>query len=92
LLGYDNQQLKDGAADRLVDDLGNPRVEFRILAIENLQRMTQKTYMYGPVLSERIRSSKITKWRSDLKGGKIAVLSSPADYEEWRRLSSPTGS
>ena len=90
LVGFNEEQLLAGAAEQMVSDLDHPRVEFRIMAIQNLQRMTGKTLLYGPVQSEKHRSSKITRWRNELKKGKVTFSKPPEDLAQWRQLSGPS--
>ena len=97
LVGYDNDQLKAGAADQLVEELANPRVEFRILAIQNLKWITAKTLTYSPVLGEKFRATKVTRWKNELKKGKV-LMTTPAngvlspgqrDLADWGSLTRP---
>lgn len=90
LLGFDNQQLKAGAAEQLVADLDHPRVEFRILAIQNLSQMTGKTLLYGPVQSDKHRSSKVSRWKNELKKGKVTMIQVPEELAAWKRLTAPS--
>ena len=97
LVGFDNDQLRAGAADQLVEDLTHPRVEFRIFAIQNLKRITGKTLTYSPVLGEKFRATKVARWKNELKQGKVlmtkpsnGVLSpSQRDLADWNGLTEP---
>jgi hypothetical protein len=71
VLGFDNEQLKAGEDGRLVAALSHPRLLIRVLAIENLRRITGSTYLYRPDSLEKTRLSNVRKWRRQLDQGEI---------------------
>ncbi len=89
LLGYTDEQLAAGRAAELVENLDNDRVEFRVLSIENLKRLTGKTYLYMPAQSEKSRQSKVARWRTELRKGNITVRQQPTGLADLERLSMP---
>jgi len=77
LWGYSHQQLEAGADHDVVDFLENETMIARVLARENLRRITGKTLQYRPEQTPEQEKSKIMRWRRDLEGGLIRYKSPP---------------
>lgn len=72
LRGYDAQQLAQGGAAQLVDFLEHDDLDVRVLAFENLRRITESTHNYRPEKPAEARKVQIQEWRKQLKEGRIA--------------------
>lgn len=82
LWGYNKDQLQSGSAAALVDYLDNDSLDFRVLAIYNLQQITGKTHQYNPQETPAIRAPSVRDWRNDLKDGRIVPKGSPPSKSE----------
>ena len=72
LMGFSRQQLQDGAAARLVADLDNDNLDFRVLAFWNLQRVVVGTLNYRPEMdTPEKRQASVRAWRQRLAKGQI---------------------
>ncbi len=71
LRGYDEKQLANGAAAKLVNYLDHPHLELRVLAIQNIKRITGRTSDFRPSDSLGRRSSRAKGWRKALKNGRV---------------------
>lgn len=78
ILGFGSEQLESGAAAELVQYLSHPALEVRILAIENLRRITGQTALYRAESSERERLRKVRSWEDRLEDGKVVYRVPPA--------------
>ena len=72
LRGYDEKQLANGAAAKLVNYLEHPNLELRVLAIQNLKRITGRTSDFRPSDSLGRRSARAKGWRKALKNGRVS--------------------
>lgn len=71
LRGFDAQQLAQGGAAQLVDFLEHEDLDIRVLAFENLRRITESTHNYRPEKPAEARKVQIQEWRKQLKEGRI---------------------
>jgi hypothetical protein len=80
LCEFSPQQLQEGSAAQLVDQLNHATLAVRILAFENLRRVTTKTHSYRPEWGETQRKTSLQKWRQERQKGGIIydTLPSPA--------------
>ncbi|MFO0903316.1 MAG: hypothetical protein U0939_09970 [Pirellulales bacterium] len=72
LRGYDASQVAEGGAAQLVDFLEHDDLEMRVLAFENLRRITESTHNYRPEKAAEARRLPTQEWRRQLKEGRIA--------------------
>lgn len=72
LRGYDAQQLEQGGAAQLVDYLEHDDLDVRVLAFENLRRITESTHNYRPEKPAEARKIQIQEWRKQLKEGRVS--------------------
>jgi hypothetical protein len=77
LWGYNPGQLKEGAAGQLVGYLDHEALDFRVLAFENLRRVTGFTLTYQPNYTEARRRTPVRRWRERLEKGGIAYKAPP---------------
>ena len=77
LWGYSPEQLQNGEAKILVDALESDRMSIRVLAYENLERITGKTQLFRPELPPTQEKSKVLKWRRNLEAGGIVYENLP---------------
>ncbi len=75
--GYSPDDLKKEQAQRLVEHLGDPSMDFRVLAFENLRRITGTTLMYHPSNTAARSRSAVQKWQDKLKKGNIVYKNPP---------------
>ena len=71
LWGYTDKDLEDGEDARLVKFLEHEVPVFRVLAFENLRRITRKSLYYHPEATAVKRASSMLQWRQLLKAGGI---------------------
>ena len=69
--GFDDKQLAAGGDAKLVGALSNNRLLIRVLAIENLRRITGATFLYRPESQEKTRAKYVRQWRRELDRGEI---------------------
>ena len=77
LRGYSPDDLENGGAQQLVEYLAHDKVDFRVLAFENLKDITQKSGSYQPWYTEKRRRPLVNRWIEDLKNGLIVYKSPP---------------
>lgn len=77
LWGYTAQQLTDGGAKTLVDNLDHASSDFRVAAIENLKAITGAPSLYLPHFTETQRRAAVFKWREKLNEGQIEYAKPP---------------
>jgi hypothetical protein len=75
LYGYHERQLAEGGAQELVALLESPSMEVRVLAIENLRRITNRTWMYRPEREPIQQRKPLQDWRNALNRGEITYRS-----------------
>jgi len=84
LAGYSPQQLLEGADDALVKMLDHPSLCVRVLAFENLRRITGLTLLYRADVSEESRRSSVRGWQERLNNRTILYATIPsATSEGW---------
>lgn len=71
LWGYSPKDLEDGADQELFDYLSHESLDFRVLAIENLRRITGRTLFYNAHVSEARRRAAVQKWKEKLDKDEI---------------------
>ncbi len=78
LCGFNPEQLLAGGAKELVDALEHERVGTRVLAYENLRRITDKTQLFRPEQPPAQQKGEVLKWRRNLDSGAIVYLHPPS--------------
>ncbi|MCA9178020.1 MAG: hypothetical protein KDB14_26335 [Planctomycetales bacterium] len=76
-IGFNNEQLMAGEAAKLVNDLSNDEMAVRVLAIENLRRITGKTRSYLPMKTPDRQQKEIGHWQKMLDDGEIKWAAQP---------------
>jgi hypothetical protein len=79
LWGYDSNQLREREAARLVEFLESESVECRVLAFENLRRITGASLLYQPQHPQARRKGPTARWQERLAAGEIVYEKDP----EW---------
>jgi hypothetical protein len=69
--GYDPSQLENGGAAEVVDALDHGDLEVRVLAFENLRRITGATHNYRPEKPAEARKASTLEWGRQLRDGRI---------------------
>ncbi len=69
--GFNDEQLQAGDAQRLVQMLEHPALDVRVLAFDNLQRITGKTFLYRPERDPSLQRRPLQEWRTALSKGEI---------------------
>ena len=84
LWGYAEEELgpQSAAATELVEHLDHERLEFRVLSIENLRRITGATLTYQAKFTANRRRSSVARWQKRLEDGQIVYKHPPADPAE----------
>ena len=82
LRGYNPAQLNEGGARELVELLENPSMDIRVLAYENLKRITQKTHLFRPDREPRQQKPAVLNWRKSLENGTIVYKDPPPALPE----------
>jgi hypothetical protein len=84
LFGFSPQQLAEGAAETLVQMLDHPSMCVRILAFENLRRITGMTLLYRPNAPDESRKSSVRGWQDRLDNRTILYDTPPtATSDRW---------
>lgn len=71
LVGFTQEQLETGGDATLVDYLDSERLDHRVLAFENLRRITDMTQLYRPESAASRRRTSVTRWRNLLEDDEI---------------------
>jgi len=71
LLGFTNEQLAGGDDARLVGMLEHRSIDVRVLAFENLRRITDRTYLFRPDRDPASQRRPLQDWRNALGKGEI---------------------
>jgi hypothetical protein len=82
LSSYSPEQLEKGGAEELVTLLEHERMAFRVLAYENLRRITGKTQLYRPEVTVSANRPPIQKWRQLLQDKAIVYETPPTPFTE----------
>ena len=77
LCGFNPDQLAAGGAKELVDALEHERASTRVLAYENLRRITDKTQLFRPEQPPAQQKGEVMKWRRNLGTGAIVYQHPP---------------
>jgi hypothetical protein len=78
LWGYSPEQLAGGAAQRLVQEyLESPSLYIRVLAQDNLRRITDRENNYRPQDTETRRRKFLRYWQEDLAQGRVVYKTPP---------------
>jgi len=91
LQGYSEKQLVAGADDALVTQLAHPNMDIRVLAIDNLNRITGKMHLYNPAQPPEKSRSRILNWQDELKDGQIRYAVKPSPLVEFKPLEERDG-
>jgi hypothetical protein len=90
--GFDADQLAAGGAKELVGALEHERVGTRVLAYENLRRITDKTQLFRPEQPPAQQKGEVMKWQRNLAAGSIVYLRPPLALPPRRAITAGTGS
>jgi hypothetical protein len=86
LIGHDNVQLAGGSAAELVQNLEHESLDVRVLAIDELRRITGVMLPYRPErLQDTNSRAAIQRWKEKLKTG-IQFASPPTGASEYKPL------
>jgi hypothetical protein len=80
--GFSPEDLKTNLADELVKSLDFEVLDYRVLAFENLRRITGSTQLYQPQFTAQRRKTPVAQWRERLKNGEIVYKVAPAPIME----------
>lgn len=79
-VSFSNQQLERGQAAQLIEDLSNEEQAVRILAFENLQRITGKKKIYNPLKSPELQRPGIASWAEIYQSGGVRWAEEPKPF------------
>jgi hypothetical protein len=82
LWGYSPAQLEAGSDVELVTHLENERMDFRVLAFENLRRITGKTLLYRPEYTVRKNQPYVQRWRELAEKKGVVYQTRPTSLPE----------
>ncbi|HUG69914.1 MAG TPA: hypothetical protein VMM76_19335 [Pirellulaceae bacterium] len=89
--GFNADQLAAGGAKQLVDALEHERLITRVLAYENLRRITDKTQQFRPEQPPSQQKGEVVKWRRNLAAGAIVYLRPKLALPPRRAVTEGTG-
>ena len=78
LWGYSPQQLQGRDAEQLVKYLNEDSLYVRVMAFENLRRITKKTLLYRPEGNVERRKSSVRSWNDQLRDPGIVYATLPS--------------
>ncbi len=81
LRGYSPDQLRDGAAEELVQGLDNEAVDIRVLSFWNLYNITGEMNAYRADHTAARRKQAVQRWRDQLEAGKIIPANVAVEVE-----------
>ncbi len=71
LWSYSPDDLASGSGEKLIGYLAHESLDMRVLAIENLRRITGNTHLYRPEVAEVRRRTPIQRWRASLEANEV---------------------
>lgn len=89
LQGYSPEQLRDGAAEELVQGLDNEAVDIRVLSFWNLHNITGEMNAYRADHTAARRKPAVQRWRDQLEAGKIVPAEEAVDVESVQTVAQP---
>lgn len=89
LQGYSPEQLRDGAAEELVEGLDNEAVDIRVLSFWNLHNITGEMNAYRADHTAARRKPAVQRWREQLEAGKIVPAEVAVDVETEEAVAPP---
>jgi len=85
LSGYSPDELQAGGAAELVGYLNHDKLDFRVLANENLRLITGTRPIYNPADTPAKRKRSIRRWQDKLEQGLIVYKNPPLDISPSKR-------
>ena len=83
------EQLEAGSAAELVDLLEHESMTARVLAYENLRRITDRTYQFRPEEDPGQETGKVLRWRKSQEEGQILYKTPPLPIPELAAVGPP---
>ncbi len=78
-IGTTPEAMKTGALLKLIDWLENDNLDYRVLAVQDLQELTGKRLMQNPAASLSERNQNVRRWRTRLEAGDLKPVSAKAE-------------
>lgn len=78
LLGFSPEQIAAGGDAELIDLLESNELMLRVLAIDNLLKVTGTRGMFRPETPQRIRENHVRTWRKRLERSEVRYIAPPA--------------
>lgn len=78
-IGTTPEAMKTGALAKLIDWLENDNLDYRVLAVQDLQELTGKRLMQNPAASLSERNQNVRRWRTRLEAGDLKPVSAKAE-------------
>ena len=82
LRGYSPAQLEAGEAEKLVKLLEHDEMDIRVLAFDNLHRITGRNFLYRPEKTAVRQRDRIRRWNDLLEQGQIVYAAPPTPFPE----------
>lgn len=86
LVGYSPEQLATDGAAELVDALEHPELDVRVLAFDNLWRITGAMFNYRPERKPDMNRTAVLRFRERLKDGSLVYKVAPSPLPERKPL------
>lgn len=78
-IGQTPDAVKNGALAKLINWLENDSLDYRVLAVQDLQELTGKRYMLNPAASLAERNRNVHTWKLRLDSGELKISSAKAE-------------
>lgn len=86
LVGYSPEQLAADGANELIESLEHPELDVRVLAFDNLWRITGAMFNYRPERKPELNRTAVLRFRERLKEGSLAYKAIPSPLPERKPL------
>jgi hypothetical protein len=86
LVGYSPEQLAADGANELIEALEHPELDVRVLAFDNLWRITGAMFNYRPERKPELNRTAVLRFRERLKEGSLAYKAAPSPIPDRRPL------
>lgn len=86
LVGYSPEQLAADGGSELIEALDHPELDVRVLAFDNLWRITGAMFNYRPERKPELNRTAVLRFRERLKEGSLAYKAAPSPLPDRKPL------
>jgi hypothetical protein len=86
LVGYSPEQLAADGGSELIEALEHPELDVRVLAFDNLWRITGAMFNYRPERKPELNRTAVLRFRERLKEGSLAYKAAPSPIPDRKPL------